>query len=408
MPFLESELNPEISVINDDTHIERTRDIPSSFLSIQSILHNTNARLLGICLAIFTAADSGCASISRSLKEDPDSIEQISSLDVFQGLQELLSEWPIHKEFLDSMPTSGDISADNPQRIIEGLCSLSRFLENLVSAVYYLRDVGIRVNSGLMEEAYEMLDQGKARLNSSGAKRLRDFHGGILGLFVEDSDALQEMAEALRKITKHVYALERAVKHLEDPDLRTYSNTFTTNAYLIYKKPFALQQPDQPKPGLTKGAQGDDVRRLQQYLIDFGLLPFGADDGDFGSKTATALAQAQRAVHAKSGTNDSYTAGILDEVTLRYFKSTNSSSSVKCGRIPRGTSIGDIGLGVKALQEKLIHDRALRIRKTDSDFGQGTRQALMRIQTNWQKDDKLIFVSGRVDAVTCNLLKQDE
>jgi len=51
---------------------------------------------------------------------------------------------------------------------------------------------------------------------------------------------------------------------------------------------------DTPYPTLSKGSKGDDVKRLQEALIEQGYLD-GKADGDFGGKTEAAVLAAQAA-----------------------------------------------------------------------------------------------------------------
>lgn len=66
-------------------------------------------------------------------------------------------------------------------------------------------------------------------------------------------------------------------------------------AYIAIAPPTEADLAERQYPALKTGAKGEAVRRLQQKLIDMGYLE-GVADGQFGKKTAAAVAAAQEAM----------------------------------------------------------------------------------------------------------------
>jgi peptidoglycan hydrolase-like protein with peptidoglycan-binding domain len=77
------------------------------------------------------------------------------------------------------------------------------------------------------------------------------------------------------------------------------------------------QQADKPK-GLSKGARGDDVKRLQAELQRVGF-PL-KQDGDFGDRTAKALKAFQKK-------NDLPQTGVADEATMKALKEAKTAAA---------------------------------------------------------------------------------
>jgi len=112
-------------------------------------------------------------------------------------------------------------------------------------------------------------------------------------------------------------------------------------------------------PELAKGSQGDEVKTMQQRLIDLGYLS-GKADGDYGNKTATAVSAFQKAKGLEeTGVADSQTQALL------YARQVLSK--------------GSKGSDVKAIQERLIEMGYLK-GSADGDYGNKTVNAVSAFQ----------------------------
>ena len=121
---------------------------------------------------------------------------------------------------------------------------------------------------------------------------------------------------------------------------------------------------------LQTGAQGEQVKRLQERLIQLGWLT-GSADGDFGTKTREALEEFQYRI----GIEPSGTADIETQETLFSSAAPTFVSYVEL-------SYGSQGEAVATLQRRLIQlgylaDTAANV---DGDYGEGTQAAVSALQ----------------------------
>ena len=134
---------------------------------------------------------------------------------------------------------------------------------------------------------------------------------------------------------------------------------------------------------LAIGSQGDEVRRLQQALIDAGVSVVGGADGQFGPMTAQALREFQlsRGLMPTGSLNDATRAALLP-----------GSGSVAPSVL--GLSQGATGPAVSALQQALT-DVGVNVGPVDGIFGALTAAGLRSYQ-----EGRGISVSGALDADT--------
>ena len=135
------------------------------------------------------------------------------------------------------------------------------------------------------------------------------------------------------------------------------------------------------QPGtLRSGMEGDEVRRLQQALIDQGYLS-GTADGIFGTHTENAV----RAFQKKHGLKADGLAGQKTQDTL--YGSSSSSSPAAAPLISSGAAVssslraGDSGERVRSLQESLIQLNYLS-GPADGKYGKQTKKAVIKFQKN--------------------------
>lgn len=121
---------------------------------------------------------------------------------------------------------------------------------------------------------------------------------------------------------------------------------------------------------LSSGSNGDDVLKLQNRLIELGI-DTGKADGDYGSKTRSAVSEAQRLLIA-AGYNIQQT-GSADEETLRLIFDLEAEDALRTLR--RGSK----GNRVKELQTRLL-DLKLLHGYADGDYGSKTEAAVLHFQ----------------------------
>ena len=159
---------------------------------------------------------------------------------------------------------------------------------------------------------------------------------------------------------------------------------------------------------LFNGSRGEDVRQLQQALIDLGFLK-GSADGIFGSKTEAAV----RAFQKSAGLSVDGLAGTQTR-ELAVSKATASNGSATPTPVSQSTPVpvqpssptigtaayhdpapgalfgnnydtihpGDTGERVKILQQALIDTGFLK-GKADGVFGENTQKAVIAFQNRW-------------------------
>lgn len=150
--------------------------------------------------------------------------------------------------------------------------------------------------------------------------------------------------------------------------------------------------------GLAPGQNGEEVRLLQQRLIQLGLLN-GAADGDYGQKTQSAVSEAQRLLMmagcqvAQTGTADDNTIAYL------YDESLEAALLLLCD--------GSKGQRVKDAQNRLI-DLKLLEPPADGAYGAATTEAVRLFQLKMvELGAQVSRQDGVLDLPTYQLLFSD-
>ena len=154
--------------------------------------------------------------------------------------------------------------------------------------------------------------------------------------------------------------------------------------------------------GLSQGARGDDVRALQQALIDAGVTVRGGADGIFGPATRQAVIDFQNARGlSTSGTVDSATADALAS-------SSGTATGGDTGNATGGDSSGSgyVGLARGATGELVVQVQTQLIRfgvylggGADGDFDGSTERGVRQFQ-RWNG----LGVTGTVTQATAKAL----
>jgi len=121
---------------------------------------------------------------------------------------------------------------------------------------------------------------------------------------------------------------------------------------------------------LFSGSKGEEVRKLQNRLNELGINA-GKADGSYGSKTRSAVSEAQRLLTAAG--YDVAQTGSADEETLRLIYDAEAEDSLRTLR--RGSS----GDRVRELQTRLL-DLKLLDGYADGDYGGKTEEAVLLFQ----------------------------
>jgi len=122
---------------------------------------------------------------------------------------------------------------------------------------------------------------------------------------------------------------------------------------------------------LQKGDRGDEVKKVQQGLIEKGLLS-GEADGIYGSSTQTAVEQFQEYLYTL-GLADVAVTGVADEITQTYLE------TISYNPYETELKLGDEGDRVALLQSRLISLNYLA-GSADGNFGAKTEEALKLFQ----------------------------
>ncbi len=161
----------------------------------------------------------------------------------------------------------------------------------------------------------------------------------------------------------------------------------------------ALGLASSPLLGLTQGQRGDQVKALQQRLIDLGVAVRGGADGVFGAGTAAALSTFQTSKGlAASGRVDEQTAAALGGVSA-------SPVSAPQPQPPAPTApaavvaVGARGDAVKTVQSQLAAAGFAGVGKIDGIFGARTSAAVVAFQQSVG-----LPATGSVDAATAQAL----
>jgi len=162
--------------------------------------------------------------------------------------------------------------------------------------------------------------------------------------------------------------------------------------------PAPLQTPllQQSLVGLRQGAQGDDVKAVQNALIAAGIRVVGGADGAFGPATRSALIDFQ----SKNGLEQS---GEVDDATASALGlAGGNAAAAETAAAPSsvsGLQQGASGEEVKDLQRKLSESGVFVPGGADGSFGPGTATAVSNFQ-RWNG----LTISGVVDAATAGAL----
>ena len=151
-------------------------------------------------------------------------------------------------------------------------------------------------------------------------------------------------------------------------------------ALILLMPPMALAKT------LSNGASGDEVTRLQQRLLELGLLS-GKADGLYGGQTAAAVEEAQRLL-ALRGYSVSQT-GAADSETQKLLFAGECESTLRTLR--RGSK----NARVSELQTRLV-DLKLLSQPADGAFGANTEEAVRAFQSKMQQ---LAFPDMEVNGV---------
>ncbi len=136
--------------------------------------------------------------------------------------------------------------------------------------------------------------------------------------------------------------------------------------------------------GLSRGSQGDAVKKVQEALISQGVAVAGGADGVFGPGTESAL----KAFQQRKGLNAT---GAVDEATALALGLASSPLL--------GLSQGNRGDAVRELQQKLQGAGITVTGGADGIFGQGTARAVKEFQSS-----KGYSPTGVVNAATAAAL----
>lgn len=124
--------------------------------------------------------------------------------------------------------------------------------------------------------------------------------------------------------------------------------------------------------GLRQGSRGDEVRAVQQALLDAGIKVHGGADGVYGPATRTAVTAYQTSQGlSASGEVDSATASALG---------LGGSAPAAVASTASGLAIGAKGAEVKALQQALMGAGVFVPGGADGQFGRATQTALSSFQ----------------------------
>lgn len=149
---------------------------------------------------------------------------------------------------------------------------------------------------------------------------------------------------------------------------------------------------------LAPGSSGENVRKLQKRLTELGIEA-GNADGDYGSKTRSAVLEAQRLLIA-AGYSLSET-GNADAETLRLIFDPDAEDALRTLRK------GSKGTRVRELQNRLI-DLKLLQGTADGDYGSKTEAAITHFQQKLTECGiKDLAQDGAADPRTIELLMSD-
>ncbi|NEO31909.1 MAG: peptidoglycan-binding protein [Symploca sp. SIO3C6] len=125
---------------------------------------------------------------------------------------------------------------------------------------------------------------------------------------------------------------------------------------------------------VKEGRSGEDVKELQEFLIQQGYLQPGSADGDFGAKTKAAVTEFQKA----QGLTPDGECGPTTWAKVDLIAKGDGDGSENISR--RLLKEGRSGEDVKELQGLLIKQGYLQPGDDDGDFGAKTKTAVIEFQ----------------------------
>jgi peptidoglycan hydrolase-like protein with peptidoglycan-binding domain len=191
-------------------------------------------------------------------------------------------------------------------------------------------------------------------------------------------------------------ATERALRQFQTERGLEVTGTVTeATANALSGAPAAPQTPVATSlVGLRVGSNGQNVRMVQQSLLNAGITFPGGADGIFGPATANALRVFQSRAGIKvTGEVDEATAALLTGQTLSATPSTPTMTPLL------GLAPGARGPQVALLQRTLMADGITVIGGADGVFGPATANAIRQFQSK-----RGLTGSGVVDAATATAL----
>lgn len=186
---------------------------------------------------------------------------------------------------------------------------------------------------------------------------------------------------------------------------------------------------------IDANASADDIRKVQQLLVDIGLLPKGGVDGVYGSGTISAVADFQQWVNDQRNEQTLTVNGEVDQMTLAYLEYCKDHGLVPYGTPtpaptqapteaptpapeiePEGDDYEDepeenqeITVdansdpeSIRYIQQMLSAVGAMNASGVDGVYGRGTTRAVERFQqwVNSVQGEGTLEVSGKVDNAT--------
>ncbi len=185
---------------------------------------------------------------------------------------------------------------------------------------------------------------------------------------------------------------------------------------------------------IDANSPAETVRKVQQLLVDIGMMPAGSADGKYGSATISAVADFQQWVNMQRGEQTLPVNGEVDQLTLAYLQYCKDHGLTPYGTpIPQPTAQptlaptaapaptevpvepenpeqdGEISVGadsdpesIRYVQQMLSSIGAMSPGGVDGVYGNGTTMAVRRFQewVNRTRGEGTLPVTGQVDNAT--------
>ncbi len=185
---------------------------------------------------------------------------------------------------------------------------------------------------------------------------------------------------------------------------------------------------------IDANSPAETVRKVQQLLVDIGMMPAGSADGKYGSATISAVADFQQWVNMQRGEQTLPVNGEVDQLTLAYLQYCKDHGLTPYGTpIPETTARptqaptaapaptevpvepenpeqdGEISVGadsdpesIRYVQQMLASIGAMSAGGVDGVYGNGTTMAVRRFQewVNRTRGEGTLPVTGQVDNAT--------